>query len=113
MGYLIAFTRKMYLLHETNKIQSRINDITSQKMNLTDTISQLVSDISDMGDPDSPAVKQLEARRVQLENLEKKLDLRIQKYQTKLQAAQTEMNTVDSLLQQGIKQTFSYAGGGG
>lgn len=112
MGFLSAYTRKMYLTDYTNKLQMQLTDITSQKMNLTDTISQLVTDINDMGDPDSPAVKQLEARRVQLENLEKKLDLRMQKIQTKLQAASTEMQSLDGMISSGIKNTFSYNVGG-
>ena len=111
MGFLVAFCRKMYLINYTNSLQVKLNDITTQKMNLTDTISQLVSEISDIGNSDSPAVKQLEARRVELENLEKKLDMRLQKIQTQLQAANTEMQSADQALQNGIKSSFSYTAG--
>ena len=111
MGVLVAFCRKMYLINYTNKLQVKLNDITTQKLNLTDTISQLVSEISDIGNSDSPAVKQLEARRVELENLDRQLDMRMQKIQTQLQAANTELQSTDQALQNGIKSTFSYTGG--
>lgn len=111
MGFLVAFCRKMYLINYTNKLQVKLNDITTQKLNLTDTISQLVSEISDIGNSDSPAVKQLEARRVELENLDRQLDMRMQKIQTQLQAANTELQSTDQAVQNGIKSTFSYTGG--
>lgn len=112
MGFLVAFCRKMYLVNYTNKLQVKLNDITSQKLNLTDTISQLTSEISDIGNTDSPAVKQLEARRVELEQLDRRLDMRMQKIQTQLQAANTELQSADQALQSGIQSTFSYSMGG-
>ena len=77
MGFLIAFSRKMYLTAYVNKLESKLNDITTQKLNLTDTISQLTSQISDIGNTDSPAVKQLEARKAELESLDKQLEVRM------------------------------------
>ena len=111
MGFLVAFCRKMYLTNYTNKLQVKLNDITSQKLNLTDTITQLVSQISDIGNSDSPAVKQLEARRVELENLDRQLDIRMQKIQTQLQAANTELQATDQAVQSGIQKSFSYSAG--
>lgn len=111
MGFLVAFCRKMYLTNYTNKLQVKLNDITTQKLNLTDTISQLVSEISDIGNTDSPAVKQLEARRVELENLDRQLDMRMQKIQTQLQAATTELQSADQALQNGIQKSFTYSAG--
>ena len=111
MGFLVAFCRKMYLTNYTNKLQVKLNDITSQKLNLTDTITQLVSQISDIGNSDSPAVKQLEARRVELENLDRQLDMRMQKIQTQLQAANTELQATDQAVQSGIQKSFSYSAG--
>ena len=101
----------MYLTNYTNKLQVKLNDITSQKLNLTDTITQLVSQISDIGNSDSPAVKQLEARRVELENLDRQLDIRMQKIQTQLQAANTELQATDQAVQSGIQKSFSYSAG--
>ena len=113
MGFLIAFSRKMYLTSYINKLESKLNDITTQKLSLTDTISQLTRQISDIGNTDSPAVKQLEARKVELENLDKHLQMRMQKVQTQLQAANTELQSADQMLQQNLQRSFSYNAGGG
>ena len=66
---------------------------------------------AEVGNPDSPAVKKLEARKVELENFEKKLDVEIQKIQTQLQAANTEIQSADQMLQQNIQRSFSYKAG--
>lgn len=111
MGFLVSFSRSMYLTSYINKLQSRLDDITTQKLNLTDTITQLTSQISDIGNTDSPAVKQLQARKVELENLDSQLELRMKKIQTQLQAASTEQQSADQMLQQNIQKSFSYNAG--
>ena len=74
MGFLVSFSRKMTLTSYINQLEVKLNDITTQKLNLTDSIAQLTTQINDFGKTDSPAVKQLEARKVALENLEKQFD---------------------------------------
>lgn len=111
MGFLVSFSRSMYLTSYINKLQGRLDDITTQKLNLTDTITQLTSQISDIGNTDSPAVKQLQARKVELENLDAQLELRMKKIQTQLQAATTEQQSADQMLQQNIQKSFSYNAG--
>ncbi len=112
MGVLISFNRKMYLTNYINILERKLNDITTQQMNLLDTITQLNSQISDIGNTDSPAVKKLEARKVELENLDKQLNVRMQKIQTQLQSANTELQSADQALQQNIQRSFSYNFGG-
>ncbi len=113
MGFLVTFNRKMYLTQYINHLQSKITDITSQRLNLSDSITKLTSQIGDIGNTDSPAVKKLEARKAELENLDKKMDAELQKYQTQLQAAQTELQSADQALQQNIQKSFTYNLGGG
>ena len=98
----------MYLTAYVNHLQGRLNDITSQKLSLLDTISQMSTQISDIGNSDSPAVKQLEARKIELENLDKQLDIKMQKIQTQLQAANTELQSADQSLQQNVQKAFTY-----
>ena len=112
MGVLISFNRKMYLTNYINTLERKLNDITTQQMNLLDTITQLNSQISDIGNTDSPAVKKLGARKVELENLDKQLNVRMQKIQTQLQSANTELQSADQALQQNIQRSFSYNFGG-
>lgn len=108
MGFLVAFNRKMYLTNYIHNIETNINDRTKIKLSMTDSITKLNSQISDIGNTDSPAVKKLEARKVELENLEKKIDLEIQKFQTQLQAANTELQSADQMLSQNLERSFSY-----
>ena len=108
MGFLASFSRQMYLTAYVNHLETKLNDITTQKLNLLDTISQLSTEISDISDTDSPAVKQLEARRIELENLDKQLEVRMQKIQTQLQAANTELQSASQTVQQNLQRSFSY-----
>jgi predicted nuclease with TOPRIM domain len=108
MGFLVAFSRKMYLTTYVNHLQVKLNDITSQKLNLLDTISKISTEISDIGNTDSPAVKQLEARKAELENMDKQLEIKMKKIQTQLEAANTELQSADQMLQQNIKSSFTY-----
>lgn len=112
MSYLVSFTRKMYLVSYTHILETQLKRLTEQKLNLTDSITQISSQINDINDAESPAVKKLKARELQLETLEKKMDMRMQKIQTQLQAAQTELQSADQALQQSIKNSFSYNYGG-
>ena len=108
MGFLISFNRKMYLTTYIHNLESKINDITEQKLSMSHRIAALNSEINDIADSDSPAVKQLRSERARIEALEKKLDIEIQKYQTQLQAANAEIQSADQALQEGIKTSFSY-----
>ena len=95
-------------MNYVHSIETRINDITQKKLNMTNTIAELNTQINDIGDNDSPAVKKLEARKIELENFEKKLDIELQKLQAQLQAATTEEQSADQMLQDNISKSFSY-----
>ena len=101
----------MYLTAYVNHLQVKLNDITTQKLQLLDTISEMSTNISDIGNSDSPAVKKLEARKIELENLDKQLEIRMQKIQTQLQAASTELQSADQMLQQNLQKSFTYNAG--
>lgn len=107
MGFLVAFSRQMYLTNYVNSLQVKVKNITEQRMELTETITQLTTQISDIGDNDSPAVKKLKARMAELENLDKQLEMRMQKYQTQLDAANTELQSTQQSVQQLVQSSFS------
>ncbi len=108
MGFLLSFQRKMYLTNYLNSIQSRINELTSYQMSIAEEISRTTSSINRIGDNDSPDVKQLEAQKEELEAIDKKCSMELQKLQSQYQAAQTELQSADQLLQQTIQDSFSY-----
>ena len=107
MGFLLAFSRKMYLTQYSHSIERRLNAKTAEKLRYTDTIAEYTSQINDIGDPDSPAVKKLEARKAEIEKYERKIDIEIQKLQTQLQAANTEIQSLDQAVQKGVQDSFA------
>ncbi len=108
MGFLVSFSRKMYLTQYMHNLERRLNDKTTEKLKYTDQIAEYTTQINDISDSDSPAVKKLQAKKAELEKYEKRIDIEIQKMQTQLQAANTEIQSADQMLQQGIQRSFSY-----
>ncbi len=108
MGFLLSFQRKMYLTNYLNTLQSKINEQTSYQMGIAEEIARTTSSINKIGDKDSPDVKQLEAQKAELEAIDKRCSMELQKLQTQYQAAQTEMQSADQTLQQTIQDSFSY-----
>ena len=108
MGFLLSFQRKMYLTNYLNTLQSKINEQTSYQMGIAEEIAKTTSSINKLGDKDSPDVKQLEAQKAELEAIDKRCSMELQKLQTQYQAAQTEMQSADQTLQQAIQDSFSY-----
>ncbi len=92
MGYVALFQRELFLTMRVNILQSKISDISQQRLDLTETITQFTTQISDIGNNDSETVKKLKARMAELENLDKQLEMRMKKFQTQLEAANAELN---------------------
>ena len=111
MGFLTSFSRSMYLTNYINTLQIQLDDITSEQIALSNTVSQLQSQISEINDNDSAAVKQLFARKTELEALDKQLSQRLEKIKHQLQAANTEKQSADQMLQLNIQRSFTYMGG--
>ena len=74
-------------------LEYKINLINETKLNLTNSLNELVNVGSDL-DPSNPMVKQLQARQEKLHALEKKLDMQLQMYQTQLQIVQQNMQAL-------------------
>lgn len=107
MGLITSTFRMMYLTAYQFNLESKIQWISTAKMELmasSDEIMRLGNDL----DPDNPAVKQLEARRDKLSVLEKKLDMQMQDYQTRLQAVNRELESCKGAVNNAIDRSFSY-----
>jgi hypothetical protein len=70
----------------------------------SDEILSLGNDL----DPENPAVKQLEARRDKLSVLEKRLDLQMQEYQSRLKMVDAELQSCSQAVDSAIQRSFSY-----
>lgn len=83
MGIVSSTVTQQYLIAYQNELEYKISLIEQAKLGLTSSVNDLVHAGSDL-DPESPAVKQLEMRRERLNQMEKKLDLELSEYKTKL-----------------------------
>ena len=113
MGFLVLHMEQQMLLNQVNKLQCSLTDMTREKLTLANDITKLTSQISDIGNSESPAVKKLEARLAELKQFESKMDLEIQDQQTRLQASQTQLESVKQSLGGAIQSSFSINYGGG
>ena len=107
MGLIASSFRMMYLTAYQISLESKIQWIASAKMELvasSDEIMELGNDL----DPENPAVKQLEARRDKLTVLEKKLDLQMQEYQSRLKMVEAELESTRTAVSSAIDRSFKY-----
>ncbi len=110
MGLIASSFRMMYLTAYRYSLETKIQWIASAKMDLVASSDEIMSLGNDL-DPENPAVKQLEARRDKLILLEKKLDLQMQEYQTRLQMVNSELQSVKGAVDSAIQDSFSYSFG--
>lgn len=107
MGLLASSFRMMYLTAYKITLESKVQWIASAKMELVASSDEIMALGNDL-DPENPAVKQLEARRDKLVVLEKKLDLQMQEYQTRLQMVDAELQSAKGAVDAAIQSSFSY-----
>ncbi|MFA7659406.1 MAG: hypothetical protein WCY19_08230 [Candidatus Gastranaerophilaceae bacterium] len=103
MGLIIATINKQYLIAYRNELEYKVSLIRQAKLGL----SSSVDDLLDAGkglEPDSPAMKQLEQRKERLNLLEKKLDMQLEEYQTKLKMIEANISGCDEMISSSISR---------
>ena len=101
MGLLTANMRMCYLNSQKLDLEYKIQLVSKAKMDLSSQSAELISAGTDV-DPNSPVVKQLEARREKLQMLEKKLDQQMLAYQSKLALVETEFKSAQKMFQNNV-----------
>lgn len=107
MGLITSSFRLMYLTAYQLTLETKIQWISTAKMELVASSDEILSLGNDL-DPENPAVKQLEARRDKLSQLEKRLDLQMQEYQNRLNMVNAELNSCKGAVDKAIERSFSY-----
>ena len=107
MGLITSTFRMMYLSAYKLTLESKIQWIATAKMELVASSDEILALGNDL-DPENPAVKQLEARRDKLAILEKRLDLQMQEYQSRLKMVDAELQSCQSAVDSAIQRSFSY-----
>ena len=107
MGLIASSFRMMYLTAYQISLESKIQWIASAKMELVASSDEIMALGNDL-DPENPAVKQMEARRDKLTVLEKKLDLQMQEYQSRLKMVEAELDSTKTAVGNAIDRSFKY-----
>lgn len=102
MGLIAATVQKHYLLAYKNELEYKVTLIRQAKLGLSDSVNDLLNAGTDM-DPENPMVKQLEQRRERLNLLEKKLDMQLEEYETKLKMVEGNMKACDEMISGALK----------
>ena len=107
MGLIASSFRMMYLTAYKISLETKVQWIASAKMELVASSDEIMGLGNDL-DTDSAAVKQLEGLRDKLIVLEKKLDLQMQEYQTRLKMVDTELQSAQGAVDSAIQSSFTY-----
>ena len=107
MGLIASSFRMMYLTAYQISLESKIQWISSAKMELVASADEIMALGNDL-DPENPAVKQMEYRREKLTALEKKLDLQMQEYQSRLKMVEAELESTRGAVDNAINRSFKY-----
>lgn len=102
MGLLDATYMKQQLIAQQHDIERDMNQIRQSKMALTEANKDLLHAGTDM-DSDNPVIKQLEERRARLSLLEKELDLKMDRNETKLAMIKNDVAKYDEQIKSSIK----------
>lgn len=97
MGLLAATITQQQLTGYKHDLEYKIMLINQAKLGLTSSQDDLLTAGADM-DPDSPELKQLEARKEKLNQLEKKLDMQLNEYQMQLAIAEKNLKSNGEML---------------
>ena len=98
MGLLTASMRMAYLNSTKLDLEYKIQLVSQAKSDLSAQSMELVNAGTDL-DPNSPVVKQLEARKERLHMLEKKLDQQMLQYQSRLALVESEFKSAQKMFQ--------------
>lgn len=103
MGLLASTITKSYLIAYQNELEYKISLITQSKLGLTSSQDELLNVGTDM-DPENPMVKQLEQRKERLNLLEKKLDMQLADYRTKLEMVNKNLEAAEKMEDKAIER---------
>lgn len=101
MSLVAATVTKQYLIAYKNELEYKMTLIRQAKLGLADSANELLNAGSDLY-PEDPMVKQLEQRKERLNLLEKKLDMQLDEYETKLQMIDKDMEHCDEMIKSSI-----------
>lgn len=107
MGICVSLLRVMQLTAYKYDLEYNIQTLAQSKMELAQSVTELLNIGTDL-DANNPLVKQLEYRKARLNELEKKLELKMENYKKRLSAVDQELQSVKGMLDKNMQSAFSY-----
>mgnify|MGYP003303925779 CR=1 FL=1 len=109
MGLATAAARVQLLISQKNDLENKILLVAQSESTLSQFNSDLLQAGNDFTDPNSPVLKELNARQQRIHVLEKRLEMQKSQYQARLKAVETELESAKQMAQKQIESTFRYA----
>lgn len=101
MGLIAATITRQAMIAYKHDLEYKIMVITQARIGLDNSVKDLMNAGSDL-DPENPIMQNLEDRKKRLNDLEKKLDMEIAEYQTKLKMAEANLEMAKSMEEKAI-----------
>ncbi|MBQ8168134.1 hypothetical protein IJZ97_01800 [bacterium] len=108
MGLINATIRVAMLNSQKLDLEYKIMLISQTQMNLSQSVQDLMQVGTDYTDPESPVVKMLNQRQAKLQQLEKRLQMQMAQYQTRLKMIETELESAKGMRDKNIQAAFRY-----
>ena len=112
MGLITGTLRLQQLNDAKHDMEFKMQEITQKKLRISGNLCEVAEHVTDASiqGKDSPEMKKLEERKIQLEAIEKKLDAQMAQYNNKLSAIQTEMESAKKIVESNSQSSFTYGG---
>jgi len=113
MGLITNSMRLQQLSDARHDVERDIQEITNAKLENSKDQAELADQIAaaSMGGEKNPEVKRLEAIKLEIELMEKKLDAKMARCNSRLQSIQTETESAKKIQEYEIQSSFTYGGG--
>ena len=108
MGLINATIRVAMLNSQKLDLEYKIMLISQTQMNLSQSVQDLMQVGTDYTDPESPVVKMLNQRQAKLQQLEKRLQMQMAQYQTRLKMIEPELKSAKGMRDKNIQAAFRY-----
>jgi len=106
MGIFLSQMRMAEIIKYRSDLEYQIHLINATKLDLSSQVNAMVGLEAEM-DADSPEKKALEKKKERLMQVEKSLDLQLQRYQSQLEMINQEEQGVKQQLQTSIQRSFA------
>ncbi|XVJ51623.1 MAG: hypothetical protein HEQ32_05920 [Vampirovibrio sp.] len=111
MGLAATSARKYMLMAQKMNIEFDLQQIAQSRMRILGILDRVYSATRNL-DPSSAIVQQQEQFMNRMQIQDKRIALMQTRMQQQRDSIKAEMSSLDELIKEGIKQTFSYIGGG-